>query len=830
MLSQHTEPREPVQVDALLNGTQPMEDVGVGDGSSNMAKKRRIVEVVDENLQLEHVKPFINNVSLVNKTGPQWSRVLCGSFTVEEQEPDFSYFNDRIRNLWKAHDIEIEYIMKKLKGFYIFIFNTDEGMLDALEKGPWTIDDVQIVLKRWGPGHFLDKHKEDKKNPVWIRMYDMPCGLWKLDVVKIMSSMFGIPIGVDVHTRHICEIGSHTAEYARVLVDVDTTRDLVDAISVSFPNSNGYLLSDLRIEYPISRCSFSKAFDHTDRNCVGAKDKANKLNEMHLKKEQQDTIIKVAVAHDQDLVEQIGKDIYFDLVDHNKVWSFCVEKQMPFNKVKEEVARAFGVPVECQRFWTWAKRQNHTYRPYRPLTRLEETKSVGELRVAYNKIGNAEAELNLFLETTVIGPDSRLLPPPHISKEDILVFFKLYDPDTLQLRYVGRLFVRSSETPTEIISKLNEMVGFSPDEEIELYEEIKFDKYQELEFGSCVMCERLDKRSSFRSSQIRDGDIICFQKLSQIEYKYADVPSFLEHVVRFRSLDRPNEDAFILELSKLHTYDDVADRVAKQLDAADTSKIRFTRHNYYFKKPESNPIQYRFQGHLPDMLRHYIQDYGIMYYEVLNTSLPELQHMKTLRVAFYDATTTKEELAIHNISLPKQSTVEDVLTEIKKTVKTDAELRLLQLRSNMIYKVLTPAATIEGIDDKYWTLLRAEKIPEEEKDMGTRDRRIHVYHFTREADQEVQNFGQPFFLVIRVNETLAAVKVRIQHKLQVPDEEFSKWKFAFVYLSNVKYLQDSDIVSHPFLRTRDNDLLLPPYLGLEHTRNTNRLQQLGCLN
>lgn len=59
--------------------------------------------------------------------------------------------------------------------------------------------------------------------------------------------------------------------------------------------------------------------------------------------------------------------------------------------------------------------------------------------------------------------------------------------------------------------------------------------------------------------------------------------------------------------SKLHTYDDVADRVAERLDVADPSKIRFTRHNYYLKKPESNPIQYRFEGHLPDMLRHYIQ-------------------------------------------------------------------------------------------------------------------------------------------------------------------------------------------------------------------------------
>ena len=40
--------------------------------------------------------------------------------------------------------------------------------------------------------------------------------------------------------------------------------------------------------------------------------------------------------------------------------------------------------------------------------------------------------------------------------------------------------------------------------------------------------------------------------------------------------------------------------------------------------------------------------------------------------------------------------------------------------------------------------------------------------------QQVQNFGEPFFLVIHDGETLAEVKVRIQKKLQVPDEEFSK--------------------------------------------------------
>lgn len=44
---------------------------------------------------------------------------------------------------------------------------------------------------------------------------------------------------------------------------------------------------------------------------------------------------------------------------------------------------------------------------------------------------------------------------------DFLFFF---------IRYMGRLFVKSSGKPTDILKKLNEMAGFAPDEEIELFE------------------------------------------------------------------------------------------------------------------------------------------------------------------------------------------------------------------------------------------------------------------------------------------------------------------------------------------------------------------------
>ncbi|CAN1298211.1 Ubiquitin C-terminal hydrolase 12 [Linum perenne] len=515
---------------------------------------------------------------------------------------------------------------------------------------------------------------------------------------------------------------------------------------------------------------------------VDEKDIAEHLR-VRLKKEQEEkeqkrkekseahlyTIIKV--ARSEDLLEQIGKDIYFDLVDHDKVRSFRIQKQMPFTLFK-----------------------------------------VGQLREVSNKANNAELKLLLEVE---LGPDMHPIAPPERTKEDILLFFKLYDPLKEELRYLGRQFVKGSGKPMEILTKLNEMAGYASDQEIDLYEEIKFEPH--------VMCEPVDKKIAFRSSQLEDGDIVCFQKPPGEQCRYPDVPSFLEYVhnrqvVRFRSLEKPKEDEFSLELSKLHTYDDVVERVAHHLGLDDPSKIRLTSHNCYSQQPKPQQIKYRGVDSLSDMLVHYNQTSDILYYEVLDIPLPELQGLKTLKVAFHHA--TKDEVVIHTIRLPKQSTVGDVINDLKTKVELshpDAELRLLEVFYHKIYKIFPPNEKIENINDQYWTL-RAEEIPEEEKQIGPNDRLIHVYHFMKDTAQtqvQVQNFGEPFFLVIREGETLAEVKVRIQQKLQVPDEEFSKWKFAFLSLGRPEYLQESDVVSSRFQR-RDVYGAWEQYLGLEH--------------
>ncbi|CAM8973806.1 unnamed protein product [Rhodiola kirilowii] len=456
-------------------------------------------------------------------------------------------------------------------------------------------------------------------------------------------------------------------------------------------------------------------------------------------------------------------------------------------------------------------------RKYKAQAHLYTIIKVGQLREVSNKTHNAELKLLLEVE---FGPDTRPIPLPEKTKEDLLLFFKFYNPEKEELRFVGKLYVKSSGKPVEIIGKLNEMVGFPPDEEIELYEEIKFDP--------CVMCEHLDRRATFRFSQIEDGDIICFQRAprhgSEEQFRYRDVPSYLEYVhnrqiVHFRSLERPKEDDFSLELSKLHTYDDVVERVARQIGLDDPSKIRLTAHNCYSQQPKPQPIKYRGVEHLSDMLVHYSQASDILYYEVLDIPLPELQGLKNLKVVFHSS--TKDEVAVHNIRLPKQSTIADVINELKSKVELshpEAELRLVEVFYHKIYKIFPPTEKIENINDQYWTL-RAEEIHEEEKNIGPHDRLIHVYHFNKENSQnqvQVQNFGEPFFLVIHEGETVAEIKVRIQQKLQVPDEEFSKWKFAFLSMGRPEYLQDSDVLSARFQR-REVYGAWEQYLGLEHS-------------
>ncbi|GKE04925.1 hypothetical protein Tco_1396943, partial [Tanacetum coccineum] len=66
---------------------------------------------------------------------------------------------------------------------------------------------------------------------------------------------------------------------------------------------------------------------------------------------------------------------------------------------------------------------------------------------------------------------------------------------------------------------------------------------QEIKFEPNVMCEHVDKKLTFRASQMETS--FAFRNLFSLELHN-------RRVVRFRSLEKPKEDEFSLELSKLN--------------------------------------------------------------------------------------------------------------------------------------------------------------------------------------------------------------------------------------------------------------------------------------
>lgn len=415
----------------------------------------------------------------------------------------------------------------------------------------------------------------------------------------------------------------------------------------------------------------------------------------------------------------------------------------------------------------------------------------------------------------------------------MLLLFMLYDPEKVEIRYIGRFYVRSTGTPFEIISKLNQMAEFSPNEAIVLYKEEKSPAGR--------MCKYIDKDITFQSCELHDGDIICYQKASIEDSKekllYPDFPSFLEHannhrVVHFRLLNNPTEDVFCLELSKLLSHDDIAAKVARQIGIDDRSKIRLTSHNHLLRKPMPQPIECPSLKHLSDMLcvsqdlsmmLPNTQKIDILYYEVLDT-LSELQCSKSLFITFRYA--SRNEATLRFLMLPGNSTVGDALNKLRMVVELsapDVQLRLLQVKSHKIYKIFADDEHIENIDESNGTLC-AEEILEEEKNLGPQDVLVNVFQFFKDSDGIVP-FGEPFCIIVREGETLADIKPRIQMKLRISADECSKWAFAFCYNGQHAYIDDSSIMALIF-KSYDTLIATNYYLGLEHEDTTVEKQNI----
>eukprot|EP00894_Picocystis_sp_ML_P002631 jgi/Pico_ML_1/53148/g3750.t2 len=352
---------------------------------------------------------------------------------------------------------------------------------------------------------------------------------------------------------------------------------------------------------------------------------------------------------------------------------------------------------------------------------------------------------------------------------------------------------------------------------IEVFEEIKFEP--------TIMCDPVDPALTLHQGQLENGDILCIQKkllgAEMQSVPYPTVPQFFEYVVNrvkvvFKPITGTDASADLeLELSKQDSYLQVVEELARELGIADPRLLRLTKQNVYSGTPASSALRYNSFDRLIDILYQYNQLATTFYYEIVDMPLPELEKMKVLTIKYHSQST--EFASEHEIRVPRDQTIGDVLLLLKEQLGMEAneELRLMEVYFSRISRVFAETISVDAMNDQYWTL-RAEEVTDEEKNLGQGERVIQVCHFTRDSanPQAVQNFGEPFLMVLHETETLEDVKPKIQARLKVKDPQFAKWKFAAVSTSKVEELEDEDIV---LARMPEESVgQLDCYLGLEH--------------
>ncbi|KAL6782343.1 hypothetical protein ACKKBG_A06435 [Auxenochlorella protothecoides x Auxenochlorella symbiontica] len=487
----------------------------------------------------------------------------------------------------------------------------------------------------------------------------------------------------------------------------------------------------------------------------------------------------VRVSTDADMASQIGRERWFDLVDHEGVATFKLSKRAPFSTLRAEAARALGVGAGA-----------------------DGAAPDGGSPGAQDGAGDASKATNTPSTSPAATPRPR-------GANDILLFFKQFlpDPEEPALRYAGSLQVHRHSRIGELAPALRALGGLAPDAALEVYEEVKFEP--------SVMVEALRPALTAAAAQLENGDVLVFQAAAaslqappDCPREHLSAPAYMSHVrnrvrVAFRPLESPGEEGLLLDLRKDMGYEEVSGALAARLGLDHPLRLALTGQNPYSALPRPAPLKYAPGAMLEEMLR--AGQYGAaagstLYYEVIDLPLPEYEKLVTFKVSFHNA--KAEEVSAHSVRLPRDARVSQLLEELRAQLPAgagvgDAPLRLMEVYQWRVWQLFDPDQAVGSMSgDALWHL-RAEVVPPDQRGAGGEEGlHVHCLQVTEEAHNRAFAFSDPFIMRVREGETVGELRRRVQVALGVGDEEFAGWRALLCPpLSAPEPLEDEEVVT-----------------------------------
>ncbi|GKC23162.1 zinc knuckle CX2CX4HX4C containing protein [Tanacetum coccineum] len=201
----------------------------------------------------------------VEEISSRFSNTLYGFFIGKRLA--FPLVENYVKNTWA------KYGLKRIQlhdDFFLFQFESKEGMDRVLEDGPWLIRTVPLILNVWSPNTDLKK-AEVKKAPVWIKLHHVPIVVYSKIGLSLITTQLGKPIMLDSYTSNMCLSSWGKSTYARALIEVLAEKDLLDSLVIAIPvdKDKGHTLATIDIEYEWNppRCSTCMIFDHHTDKC-----------------------------------------------------------------------------------------------------------------------------------------------------------------------------------------------------------------------------------------------------------------------------------------------------------------------------------------------------------------------------------------------------------------------------------------------------------------------------------------------------------------------------------------------------------------------------------
>ncbi|GKA87515.1 zinc knuckle CX2CX4HX4C containing protein [Tanacetum coccineum] len=204
---------------------------------SNSQGKKSVKISEMHNMEAVEGAKVVIPMEAVEEVSSRFQNTLYGFFIGKRLA--FPLVENYVKNTWAKFGLKRVMLDDD---FFLFQFETKEGMEKVMEGGPWLIRLVPLFLNVWSPNTTLVKD-EIKHAPVWVKLRNVPIVAYSEIGLSLITTQIGRPIMLDTYTSNMCLRSWGRKEYARALVEY---------------------------EWRPPRCSQCCIFDHTDANCPKA--------------------------------------------------------------------------------------------------------------------------------------------------------------------------------------------------------------------------------------------------------------------------------------------------------------------------------------------------------------------------------------------------------------------------------------------------------------------------------------------------------------------------------------------------------------------------------